>query len=102
MNINDSIKKTSVPTVAQPLTQSRTTDRANNSTKSTINTTASTEDSVQLSSQYQSTVSDKDSFDAEKVAQIKSAIASGQYTINPDKIASGILNTVQDLLNGQK
>lgn len=102
MNINDSIKKTSLPEVAQPLTQARTSERANISTKNTAISTKTSEDSVQLSSQYQATVNDQESFDAEKVEQIKSAIASGKYTINPEKIASGILNTVQDLLNAKK
>lgn len=102
MNINDAIKKTNLSPVSQPLVQSRSSERSNNSTKTSASTPADSEDSVQLSSQYQSTVNDKDSFDADKVAQIRSAIASGKYTINPEKIASGVLNTVQDLLKTQQ
>lgn len=103
MNINDSVKKATLPPVAQPLVQPNTTAPQRASTATKVNTTGfETEDSVQLSTQYQSTVADTDSFNSEKVEQIKAAIANGQYQINPEKIASGLLNTVQDLLGTQK
>ncbi len=37
-------------------------------------------------------------FDASKVEQIKTAIANGQFQVNPEKIADGLLATVKDLL----
>lgn len=37
-------------------------------------------------------------FDTEKVAAIKAAIRDGQFSINPDKIAAGLIDSVKDLL----
>lgn len=39
-------------------------------------------------------------FNADKVAQIKAAISAGQYKVNPDAIAKGLLDDVQELLRG--
>lgn len=39
-------------------------------------------------------------FDASKVEAIKQAISSGQYKINPDAIAKGLLDDVRDLIGG--
>ena len=41
-------------------------------------------------------------FDAEKVDAIKSAIASGQFKVDSEKVADGLIATVKDLLNTQK
>lgn len=41
-------------------------------------------------------------FDAEKVEAIKLAISNGQFQINADKIADGLISTVRDLLGPQK
>jgi len=40
------------------------------------------------------------SFDAEKVAAIKSAIASGQFQIQPENIADGLISSTKELLAG--
>jgi negative regulator of flagellin synthesis FlgM len=40
-------------------------------------------------------------FDANKVEQIKAAIVSGQFQVNPERIADGLLATVKDLLISQ-
>lgn len=37
-------------------------------------------------------------FDAEKVEAIKSAIASGKFQVDSDKVANGLIETVKDLL----
>jgi negative regulator of flagellin synthesis FlgM len=37
-------------------------------------------------------------FDAAKVGEIKSAIASGQFRVDSEKVADGLLATVKDLL----
>ncbi|MFZ4699528.1 MAG: flagellar biosynthesis anti-sigma factor FlgM [Candidatus Methylumidiphilus sp.] len=37
-------------------------------------------------------------FDADKVEQIKTAIASGQFQVDPSKVADGLLQSVKDLL----
>jgi negative regulator of flagellin synthesis FlgM len=43
-----------------------------------------------------------DSFEVKKVEAIKSAILDGQFTINPDKVADGLISTVKELLATQK
>lgn len=40
--------------------------------------------------------------DTARVAELKQAISEGKLAINPDKIASGLINTVRDLLSAQK
>lgn len=103
MNVNDSVKKAaSAPIATQQPVQSRT----NASTgKTTTSTSSTTSDSVKLSSQYQaleSKVAAGDSFNAQKVEEIKAAIASGQFQINPEKVAAGLIDTVQSLLSTRK
>lgn len=39
---------------------------------------------------------------AEKVAAIREAIASGQFSINPDAIADAVINSARELLAGRK
>jgi negative regulator of flagellin synthesis FlgM len=53
--------------------------------------------SVQLQS-ITSEVSASGVFDAEKVSAIKSAIESGQFKVNSEKVADGLIDTVKDLL----
>ncbi|OYY50478.1 MAG: flagellar biosynthesis anti-sigma factor FlgM [Methylophilales bacterium 28-44-11] len=53
--------------------------------------------SVQLQS-ITSEVSASEVFDAEKVNAIKSAIESGQFKVNSEKVADGLIDTVKDLL----
>lgn len=41
-------------------------------------------------------------FDAEKVDAIKSAITSGQFKVDSEKVADGLIETVRDLLTTKK
>jgi negative regulator of flagellin synthesis FlgM len=41
-------------------------------------------------------------YEAKKVEEIKSAIAQGRFQINSDKVADGLLQSVQDLINSKK
>ena len=62
-------------------------------------------DSVRLSSQGQalaSTVGSTAVFDTRKVERIKTAIADGQFKVNSEKVADGLLETVRDLLHSRK
>jgi negative regulator of flagellin synthesis FlgM len=57
--------------------------------------------SVSLSPQMQSVLeqsADTSVFDAGKVEAIKSAIASGQFSIDPEKVADGLLSATRDFL----
>jgi negative regulator of flagellin synthesis FlgM len=75
-------------------------------TGSSAASTAAASDNVRLSATYQSLETKANnssgSFDAKKVAEIKAAIANGTFQVDPDKVASGLLDTVQTLINARK
>ena len=49
----------------------------------------------------QSKVSAEGVFDAEKVNEIKSAILSGQFKVNTEKVADGLIQSVKDMLGNK-
>lgn len=56
---------------------------------------------VQLSVQLQSiekNLANGEVFDAARVKEIKQAISEGRFSINPDKVADRLLETVRDLI----
>ena len=59
-------------------------------------------DSVQLSPQLQSLEGKSGVFDTKKVEKIKLAIAGGQFQVNSEKVADGLLETVKDLLQSRR
>ena len=98
MKINDSIKTSP----GLPVSQTPTAG-AKGAEKASANPASS--DSVRLSSQGQalaSTVGSSAVFDAKKVERIKLAIADGQFQVNSEKVADGLLETVRDLLHSRK
>ena len=58
-----------------------------------INKTASS--NVQISGQVNDAST---TFDAAKVAEIKSAIAEGRFEVNANAVATSLISTVQDLI----
>ena len=48
------------------------------------------------------TVASSPSFNAERVAEIKQAIAEGRFKINPERIADGLLDNVRQMLSRQR
>ncbi len=102
MKIDDSFKKT--PSVTTPSTSSTA---ATNSGKGAARAapvstaTAGTSESVKISAQALALSGDS-SFDTKKVNEIKAAIASGTFQVNPEKIANGLIDTVRDLLSARK
>lgn len=58
-----------------------------------------------LSSQLQTLeakVAKAEVLDVEKVNEIKSAISSGQFKVDADKVADGLISSVKDFLSTQK
>ncbi len=87
---------------ATPL--SRTNKGASPLPATGVDAAESAKDSVQLSgAQVRSLpgVAGGD-FDAARVAAIREDIRAGRYQVSPERIASGLLASVRDLLDGKK
>ncbi|MFL6659865.1 MAG: flagellar biosynthesis anti-sigma factor FlgM [Massilia sp.] len=101
MKINDTIKNNpGLPTTSTPAAGAKNADKAGAAVPSST-------DSVRLSSQGQAlaatTVGGSNGvFDTKKVERIKLAIADGQFNVNSEKVADGLLETVRDLLHSRK
>jgi len=102
MKINDSIKQQVDLTTDKPSVKSdRKAEQASTASAApTENVTLST-----LSSQLktlEAKVAGSEVFDAQKVDAIKSAISSGQFKVDSEKVADGLISSVKDFLNTQK
>jgi negative regulator of flagellin synthesis FlgM len=100
VKINDNLKSNpGLPAASTPAANAKSTEKAASAAP------AST-DSVKLSSQGQAMASAVGSsngvFDTKKVERIKLAIADGQFQVNSEKVADGLLDTVRDLLHSRK
>jgi negative regulator of flagellin synthesis FlgM len=97
VKIDDSINKTAGLGVTPTQTKA-----GKSVTKSGTSSVSS--DNVQFSSQLQGLegqVASSSVFDANKVEEIKAAIAGGQFQVDPEKVASGLISNVTDLLQTQ-
>jgi negative regulator of flagellin synthesis FlgM len=79
--------RTRGPAATPPRTESETGDRV---------------DISSLSSRLQEVGAGETPVNAQRVAEIKSAIAEGRFQINPERIADGLLASVRDMLGQQK
>jgi negative regulator of flagellin synthesis FlgM len=101
MKINDSssIKKPATTGVAAAQTgANRAADKAG------AVAVAGGADNVRLSSQAKALASTSTGgvFDTKKVEEIKAAIASGQFQVDPAKIADGLIDSVKDMIQKRK
>ncbi|MES2534880.1 MAG: flagellar biosynthesis anti-sigma factor FlgM [Pseudomonadota bacterium] len=97
MKIDDSIKKATGPGVAV------TPKQVGQVGQSAAGKVAS--DQVHLSSQLQALggqITGAEVFNAEKVEEIKAAIAAGRFQVNSEKVADGLMDAVKDLLQSRK
>jgi negative regulator of flagellin synthesis FlgM len=98
MKIDDSIKKTA------GLSVNTAPARAGKSVEKPA-VDAKQGDSVHISSQLQSIagqLAGSSVFDSAKVEEIKAAIANGQFQVNAEKVAEGLIDTVKDLIHPRK
>ena len=106
VKINDTLKSNPglQPTNTNGSANARGADKA--ATTSTTAATPAQTDSVRLSSAGQAMASavggNNQVFDTKKVERIKMAIADGQFQVNSEKVADGLLDTVRDLLHSRK
>jgi negative regulator of flagellin synthesis FlgM len=98
VKISDSVKKTGGLNVGTAQTRggkgAEKTDAAQPSS-----------DNVHLSTQVQTLAGQAGGapvFDTGKVDEIKAAIASGTFQVDPEKVANGLLDTVHDLIRSRK
>lgn len=101
MKINDTIKNNpGLPVTNTPAGGAKGTGKA------AATQTPASSDNVRLSSQGQALASAVGGgsavFDTKKVERIKLAIADGQFQVNSEKVADGLLETVRDLLHSRK
>ena len=99
MKIDDSVKKTS--SLGVGATQTRATGKS--AEKAGVSKPSS--DNVHLSTQLQALdglVANSSVFDANKVEEIKAAIADGRFQVNAERVADGLMDTVKDLIHTRK
>lgn len=99
MKIDDASKKTAA------LGVTTTQTRAGKGTEKAAASGQAASSNVKLSSQVQtlsSQVSSASVFDTKKVEEIKAAIAGGQFQVNAERVADGLMDTVKDLISARK
>lgn len=110
MKITDSIKNITGLSVGSGASSNKTgnTNSTNNTGNASGPTAVPEATSVkisplssQLQSLLQAQISTSSGFDAQKVEAIKHAITGGQFQVDSEKVASGLITSVQNLLQSR-
>lgn len=99
MKIDDTSKKTA------PVGVTTTQTRAGKGAEKAAASNKASSSNVTLSTQVQaltSQVSSASVFDTKKVEEIKAAIAGGQFQVNAERVADGLMDTVKDLISARR
>ena len=99
MKIDDTSKKTA------PAGVTTTQTRAGKGAEKAAASNKASSSNVTLSTQVQaltSQVSSASVFDTKKVEEIKAAIAGGQFQVNAERVADGLMDTVKDLISARR
>jgi negative regulator of flagellin synthesis FlgM len=107
VKINDTLKNNAgapainTPAANAPAPNARSSDAA---AAAAAASNPAAGDTVRLSQQGKALAagSTNQVFDSKKVERIKAAIADGQFQVNSEKVADGLLETVRDLLHSRK
>lgn len=100
MKIDDSLKKTAGLGVSTTQTRAgKGADKAG-----AVGQAPAESGTVHLSSKLESLaqLGGNSVFDAKKVEEIKAAIAEGRFQVDAEKVANGLLDTVNDLIRTRK
>jgi len=106
VKINDSNKSNVNLGVEKSITDKAKAAKSDDQ-KSVNSTESKAADSVTISPMAQklknigSNIAADGAFDANKVSEIKAAIASGQFKVNTDKVADGLIQSVKEMLTNK-
>lgn len=96
------IDSTSKPLGSTATPGGSTRARASGGATSAGNTGGSTEATLSGLQGLSNVLASSPVVDTERVAEIKRAIAEGRFQVNPERIADGLLKSVQDMLAGSR
>ena len=99
----DSSKPASTPSAPSGPARARAGQGAAASVASAGTGTAQTTEATLSSAQsVESVLASTPVVNAERVAEIKRAIAEGRFQVNPERIADGLLQSVRDMLGNER
>lgn len=102
MKIDDALKQVGgIATGSLETKSTKTASKAKASSSATAENVTLSPTSSQLRA-LESNLGNEGVFDEKKVAEIKSAIADGQFKVNTEKVADGLIDSVKELLTKQK
>lgn len=102
MKIDDALKQVgSIATGNIDTKSAKTANKAKASSSAATGNVTLSPASSQLRA-LESNLDNENVFNEKKVAEIKSAIAEGRFKVNTGKVASGLIDSVKEMLTAQK